>query len=503
LEKPATHQRLSPVFTLPQSSPDMPAESAEGSRRSGGIDTQKHGTRMHFSFKDRIQNVNGYADQPFAFLDPDAHRIVGHITSIDLIENGDRRARENWQKKQLNNLVNHAYVKSEFWRRRIPSGAGQQDILRSIPVLTRKDIAVQVRQEGSLFAEKNKGSAPTYETTGSTGTPLKVFVAEQNGYYNDVRSLAQYFIDDLPLDRNRVQIAPATRSADLQKGSGLQSSSDDWAGIFSKIYRNGTNKKMFFNKDIAGIVEELSKDSVGYLVCHSRVVEQLLDHGGVDLFTKLGVELWIHLSDYRSPDAVKQLKQAGIRCLSNYSSGETGAIAFECTANEGYYHVAHSNVIVECDEKLTTTFGGEVVGRLLITHLHSYATPLIRYDVGDFGKLHRQCPCGHDGPTISHIYGRGKHFLRHPDGKYLPFYLSTRVLREVVEFSEYRFRQETIDTITVQIGGRETLSQEEEEKIRATIIAVTDPVFKVVIKPVKEIDWSDNPKQLFFSSSVT
>ncbi len=70
--------------------------------------------------------------------------------------------------------------------------------------------------------------------------------------------------------------------------------------------------------------------------------------------------------------------------------------------------MAHSNVIVECDEKLTTTFDGEVVGRLLVTHLHSYATPLIRYDIGDFGKLHDQCPCGHDGPTISHIYGQGK-----------------------------------------------------------------------------------------------
>jgi hypothetical protein len=55
----------------------------------------------------------------------------------------------------------------------------------------------------------------------------------------------------------------------------------------------------------------------------------------------------------------------------------------------------------------------------------------------------------------------------------------------------------------VQIGGRETLSQEEEQKLRAAILAVTDPVFKVMINPVKEIDWSDNPKRLFFSSSVS
>ena len=98
--------------------------------------------------------------------------------------------------------------------------------------------------------------------------------------------------------------------------------------------------------------------------------------------------------------------------------------------------------------------------------------------------------------------GGGKHFLRHPDGRYLPFYVSTRLLREAVEFKECRFRQETVDTITVQIGGRETLSPEEEEKLKAIVIGVTDPAFKVVVKPVSEIDWSDNPKRLLFASSV-
>jgi phenylacetate-CoA ligase len=456
---------------------------------------------MQSSFKDRLQNVNGYGDQPFTFLDPDAHRAIGHIASIDLIENGDKAARENWQRKQLGNLTSHAYVRSEFWRARIPSGVGRQDILSNMPVLTRQDLAAQVQKEGSLYGDKKKGAALSYETTGSTGTPLKVFVCEQNGYYSVIRSLAQFFFDDLPLDENRVELAPVLRSADLRKTI-LYRADPDWAGPLSRIYRNGSNKVFGVNKDVAGLLQEMSKDRVGYLVAHGRFVEMLLDHGGPDLIEGLGIRLWLHKSDYRSPEVIEKLKQIGIPSLSNYSSAEIGAIAFECKTNEGYFHVAHSNVIVECDQKLTTTFDGETVGRLLITHLHSYATPIIRYDIGDFGKLHGQCPCGHNGPTLSHIFGRGKHFLRRPDGKYLPFYLSTRLLREVVDFKECRFRQDAIDTITVQIGGRESLSAEEEERLRAVIIGATDPVFKVVIKPVKEIDWSDNPKHLFFSSSL-
>jgi phenylacetate-coenzyme A ligase PaaK-like adenylate-forming protein len=454
---------------------------------------------MRSSFKARPQNINGYGDQPFSFLDPYADRTLGHIASIDVIENGDRRAREYWQKKQLGNLVNHAYVRSEFWRQRIPSGAGRQDVLQNFPVLSRKDIASQVQKEGTLFGDKK--SISTYETTGSTGTPLKVFLCEQNAYYNVTRSHAQFFFDDLPLDENRVELTPITGAADLNKTI-VYKSEPDWAGPLSRIYRNGTNKVLGYNKDMAGLLQEMSRDRVGYLVGHSRFVEQLLDHGGPDLIKGLGIKVWIHKSDYRNPDVVEQLKQLGIPSLSNYSAGEVGAIAFECRMNEGYFHVAHSNVIVECDQKLTTTFEGETIGRLLITHLHSYATPIIRYDIGDFGKLHQQCPCGHDGPTLSHIFGRGKHFLRHPDGKYMAFHLSTRLLREAVDFEECRFRQDAIDTITVQIGGREALSPEEEERLKAIIIASTDPVFKIVVKPMKAIDWSDSPKQLFFSSSV-
>ncbi|WP_210207768.1 hypothetical protein, partial [Rhodoplanes elegans] len=86
-------------------------------------------------------------------------------------------------------------------------------------------------------------------------------------------------------------------------------------------------------------------------------------------------KLWLHLNDYREPHVVEALIGVGISSLSNYSAGETGPIAFECKKHQGYFHVAHTNVIVESDSGLTTSHNGAPLGRLLITHLHSYATP--------------------------------------------------------------------------------------------------------------------------------
>jgi hypothetical protein len=75
-------------------------------------------------------------------------------------------------------------------------------------------------------------------------------------------------------------------------------------------------------------------------------------------------------------------------------------------------------------------------------------------------------------------------------------------LLDVAAFKECRLRQTEIDTITVELGGREDVTPDEEMRLTNLIIKATDPAFKIKINPVAEIDWSGNPKRLFFSRSV-
>ena len=450
----------------------------------------------------RSLNSNAYCDHPFTFLDQDAQKYLANITAINLIENGARTARENWQNRQLTNLLRHAYARSKFWRQRMPSRMINHGIMKYLPIQSREDIATQVKLDGPLVSSDGKAPISSYASTGSTGTPVKVFVRQENNYYNVIRSLAQYFMNDLRLDENRVFIGPAISLVKLKKGSLDVISTDSWAGPLSSVFRNGSAKKISHKYDDEALINELLKDRVGYLVCPNRYVDILMNNGGTNLIKRLDIKLWLHLSDYRDPEIVKALAGIGVPSLSNYSAGEIGPIAVECSKYQGYFHVAHTNVIVECDNQLTASFNGTSVGRLLVTHLHSYATPIIRYDIGDFGQVERQCRCGHDGPTISNIFGRGKHFLRHSNGTLLPFYLSTRALLEAVVFKECRVRQDEIDTITIEIGGRENITADEETNLRKLIIKATDPAFNIKIRLVDEIDWSGNPKRLFFSSSV-
>jgi phenylacetate-CoA ligase len=80
--------------------------------------------------------------------------------------------------------------------------------------------------------------------------------------------------------------------------------------------------------------------------------------------------------------------------VSEYGAAECGIIAFECEA--GNMHVQKENVILE-----------EIDNRAIVTNLHSYSLPIIRFDLGDYIALSNvNCKCGRHDQVVSEIKGR-------------------------------------------------------------------------------------------------
>jgi hypothetical protein len=104
---------------------------------------------MFSDLVDRPLNLTAYNDRPFSFLSKAAHNDLGNISGIDLIENGNRAAREAWQNSQLTNLLKHAHARSRFWRQRMPARMINHKILKYIPAQSRADVAAQEYISGS------------------------------------------------------------------------------------------------------------------------------------------------------------------------------------------------------------------------------------------------------------------------------------------------------------------------------------------------------------------
>src|SRR5215510_3436607 len=119
--------------------------------------------------------------------------------------------------------------------------------------------------------------------------------------------------------------------------------------------------------------------------------------------------------------------------------------------------------MIEVDDAERIEIAGSRVGRVLVTHLHSYATPFIRYDIGDVAALADRCACGHNGPTLSNVFGRSKSLLKHADGRVSMFYVRTQELRDIAKLDEYRIRQVDVKKIVVEIGSKTPLAAGEQE----------------------------------------
>jgi phenylacetate-CoA ligase len=93
--------------------------------------------------------------------------------------------------------------------------------------------------------------------------------------------------------------------------------------------------------------------------------------------------------------AVREIceKEWGLPVVDAYSSQEFGMLAVQCPA-ASHYHVQSENVLVEIlDERDEPCPPGQT-GRLVITALHNFATPLIRYEIGDLAIPGESCACG-------------------------------------------------------------------------------------------------------------
>lgn len=100
----------------------------------------------------------------------------------------------------------------------------------------------------------------------------------------------------------------------------------------------------------------------------------------------------------------------GAEVLAFYGSRETGWIASECR-EQRRAHVNVAGVHLEAAAD----------GRLLVTDLVNRAMPLIRYEIGDLGRLDpAPCPCGDPRPVLASLEGRTLDVFVLPSGRRVP-----------------------------------------------------------------------------------
>jgi phenylacetate-CoA ligase len=172
----------------------------------------------------------------------------------------------------------------------------------------------------------------------------------------------------------------------------------------------------------------------------------------------------------------------GVPLFNTYGSREFMSIAAECECRDGL-HVHAENLVVETREP-----NASGPSDILVTDLHNYGMPFVRYETGDLGTMmETACGCGRGLPRLESIEGRVLDALRSTDGRTVPGEFFQVLMMAIPEIAQFRVHQKAIDRIVISAVLKTPLSERSQALVRQEIERVLGPATVCELQPVSHI----------------
>lgn len=348
-----------------------------------------------------------------------------------------RASKDDVEKYLLNELKNIL----KYSKQRIPwytnsleslgdvdSAESLTDLLHSLPILSRRQ--AQENFDGLYFKSPvhNPNDYAIQATSGSTGKPVSVmkFAPLYSAEY-DALTLTEW------------QLNNRDTSKTLTTFRIVQTELDD-APLGPPLSYIGATRlhtsRSILKRTIPELLSELHRLRPDYLFVNGVVSRQLALAQLESDFEPIKIEQFLTVSDRIDPQLRTMVQEVfGARMIDRYSSEEFGYIALQCPVHD-HLHVCSPSLIVEVVDDEGNACDVGVPGRVLVTSLHNFAMPLIRYDIGDIAELGEPCGTGINWPVLNQVNGRLRDSITLPNGEFhlVTFFdskmLSNRKLRD-------------------------------------------------------------------------
>ncbi|GAK56884.1 CapK related-protein [Candidatus Vecturithrix granuli] len=376
------------------------------------------------------------------------------------------------QQKKLHKLLHHAYTNVPYYRQLFDSvGVKPGDIqtvsdLSVLPITTKSTLR-ELPLNQITAQNIDLKTCIKDRTSGSTGMPLNFFFTR----------------DDMDI-RSPVEIRMLASVGYKATDSTLAIIDDRHLGTTYWFQRLGILRREYIS--ILSPVEEhikriqtMKPDIIWTLTSNIVLIASRMQADNIRVTRPKAIYT---IGEFLDPNRRRLIASVfGVAPLDQYSSTECGGIAWECSARMGY-HINIDTVVVECINNGKHVQSGES-GELIVTNLHSYAMPFIRYSVGDRGILSdKMCSCGRNLPLMMAIEGRSVDFIVLENGKRISPYLLTCAIEDIPGIVRYQIIQEAAKQITVNFIKGDGFSPETLRKIQTQCQGVVGK--DVEIKPV-------------------
>jgi len=356
---------------------------------------------------------------------------------------------EKHQHEQLNLLLEYGYKHSpSFKERMLAAGLAPGDIsnregLSRLPVLTRRD--VRMAGESLYCKEVPKSHMPVAitKTSGSTGEPVLVKKTTVTNLFWQANTMRENFWHQ----RDFRQKVLTVRSVDNQQMF-LQ---NHWGTPSNMLFATGQVMAVPVVWDISRQVQEILAFKPAQLLLYPNNLNAIVDHCERNKIAIGGVEHIWSIAETLSPKIRQKAERFfGCKVEDNYSSQELGVMALQCPES-GLYHVMSESVILEVLNDDNEPCKPGETGRVVVTDLHNFATPMVRYGVGDYAEVSEPCPCGRGLPTIKAFLGRERNLIAKPGGvRHWPR-INFDECPGIENILQYQLIQHTVEEIEIRL----------------------------------------------------
>jgi phenylacetate-CoA ligase len=406
---------------------------------------------------------------------------------------GQLRALQN---RQLDALLAHAHATVPYYRERWaglhqPGEPATPGRFSRLPVFARSELQAHFDALKSTAVPPQHGAVTEVRTSGSTGQPVRLLKTSLTDFIWQAVLLREHhwFRRDLQ-----------AKAAAIRQGVS-EGETSGW-GPEQAVFQTGRVATLGIRADVATQLAWLERHQPAYLLTYPSNAEALA-RVSLERGTRLPKLREVRtFGELLGPETRAICREAwGAPVCDSYSAVESGYIALQCPAHE-HYHVQSESVLLEIlDDEGKACAPGEM-GRVVVTTLHNFALPLIRYDIGDFAEVGPPCPCGRGLPVLQRIVGRQRNMLVTADGKrYWPA-LGTRKIAQVAPVIQYQLVQKDFRLIEARLVTARALTPAEEAGVRTVLAGGLPPGLEIKVTRCDSIPRSAGGKFEDFVSEV-
>jgi phenylacetate-CoA ligase len=420
---------------------------------------------------------------------------------LEKLQESEKNTPENNSKKQyklLKRLVKHAASTTEFYKYYNPELS-----FNALPVLSRATLQMAYEQIVSSNIPVAHGETYTLTTSGSTGQVVRLLGTAFTRLFYDALMLREHQWHQ----RDLTQKLLAIRWLDLEIAQPpIGQYQTSWGPPINLYQPTGPSVLINISSATHLQVEALIHHKPYYLTTYPSQLAVLASYCLAHHITLPDLHEVRTIGEMLTQKQIQRVKSIWphVKITDIYSCIEIGNVASQCPEYK-QYHVNIEHVYLEIvDEQNQPCAIGEP-GKVLVTSLMNYATPLIRYELGDYAAWGEPCQCGRTLPVLKHILGRKRNRLILPNGESrFPYVGEHEDFSKIapIRIQKFQFIQRALDEIEIKAVTPDRLTIEQTAAAKAFYKKIFGAHFKIIISFPDEISSGPTGKFEEFISLV-